>query len=399
MAPRPITRLGLVGDRRQRDAQTQARDDDDREVRTSLSQLADTLSSHGGIPLSADLVLDLLLNRIAEQARLATNTTGAAIGLRRGDEIVCRATSGANAPDLGVRLNTEFGLSAACVQTRQPQNCDDSETDLRVDSIACRQLGVRSILIVPVLQEQEVLGVVEVFSPRPHAFGDRDVQTLHALSQRAVDSIARSAEAVSPQRSSLTVETVIAKTQRRDPWTLPLTIVVVALAVLLGWLMGRDGWQRTVRGMRTKSAQKIYPQSAQSDAATDQNAAPSGTLVVYENGKVIYRARPQAGNEVAPRTPPAELPPDVAERYLTQRIEPAYPDAAREQHIQGQVLLEATVGKDGTVQELKVMNGDPQLATAAADAVRQWHFRPFLKSGKPIEFQTQITVDFRLPPQ
>jgi TonB family protein len=397
MAPRPITRLGLVGDRRQRDAQTQARDDDDREVRTSLSELTSTLSSHGGIALSADLVLDLLLNRIAEQARLATNTTGAAIALRRGDEIVCRATTGATAPDLGMRLNTEFGLSAACVQTRQPQNCDDSETDLRVDSIACRQLGVRSILIVPVLQEQEVLGVVEVFSPRPHAFGDRDVQTLHALSQRAVESIARSAEAVSPQRSSLTVETVIAKTQRRDPWTLPLTVVVVALAVLLGWLMGRDGWQRTVRSMKTKSAQnKIYPAAAQSNPTTTQ-AASSGNLVVYENGKVIYRAKPQAGNEVGLRTPAIELPPDVAERYLTQRIEPAYPDSAREQHIQGQVLLEAMIGKDGTIEELKVISGDPQLATAAADAVRQWHFRSFLKAGKAIEFQTQITVDFRLP--
>jgi TonB family protein len=268
---------------------------------------------------------------------------------------------------------------------------------LRVDSIACRQLGVRSILIVPVLQEQEVLGVVEVFSPRPHAFGDRDVQTLHALSQRAVESIARSAEAVSPQRSSLTVETVIAKTQRRDPWTLPLTVVVVALAVLLGWLMGRDGWQRTVRSMKTKSAQnKIYPAAAQSNPATTQ-AASSGNLIVYENGKVVYRAKPQAGNEVGLRTPAIELPPDVAERYLTQRIEPAYPDAAREQHIQGQVLLEATVGKDGTIQELKVISGDPQLATAAADAVRQWHFRSFLKAGKAIEFQTQITVDFRLP--
>jgi TonB family protein len=422
MALRPIARLGLVGNQRLRDVEKQARDDDESDVRASLLQLANTLSARGGVSLSADLALDLLLNRIAQQARLATNTTGAAIALRRGDEIVCRATTGANAPDLGVRLNMSSGLSGACVQTREVQNCDDTETDLRVDSIACRQLGVRSILIVPVLKEQELLGVFEVFSPQPHAFGDRDVQTLHALSLRAIDSIASSAEAVSPRRPALSVEAVIGKARSRDPWTLPLTVLVVGLAVFLGWLMGRDGWQRTLRDLKAKSAAaKIYPQAtpminpppsptSAPAASTNRSAFPttsSGGLVVYENGKVIYRARPQADSGASPggnsqdrsafAIPLAELPPQIAERYLLQRIEPAYPDAAREQHIQGQVLLHATVGKEGMVQELKVISGDPQLAAAAADAVRQWNFRPFLQAGKPVEFRTQITVDFRLP--
>jgi TonB family protein len=420
MALRPISRLGLLGDQRQPDAQTQARDDDENDVRSSLSLLASTLSARGGISLSADLALDLLLNRIAQQARLATNTTGAAIALRRGADIVCRATTGTNAPDLGVRLNEESGLSGACVQSRQVQNCDDAETDLRVDSIACRQLGVRSILIVPVLKEQELLGVFEVFSSRPHAFGDRDIQTLRALSSRAVDSIARSTEAVSPQRPNLSVEAVIAKTRPRDPWTLPLTVIVVALAVFLGWLMGRDGWQRTVRNMKAKSAKtEIYPHSAPlntpSPSPNPSPVAPrssftppsSGALVVYQNGKVIYRAKPQTGQESnsdgtapadsIPEPPRVDLPPQAAERYLKQRIEPAYPDAAREQHIQGQVLFEAIVGKDGIVRELRVISGDPQLAIAAGDAVRQWRFLPFPKAGKSVEFKTQIAVDFRLP--
>jgi TonB family protein len=422
MALRPIARLGLVGNQRRRDVQKQPFVDDESDVRASLLQLANTLSARGGVLLSADLALDLLLNRIAQQARLATNTTGAAIALRRGDEIVCRATTGANAPDLGVRLNMSSGLSGACVQTREVQNCDDTETDLRVDSIACRQLGVRSILIVPVLKEQELLGVLEVFSPQPHVFGDHDVQTLHALSLRAIDSIARSAEAVSPRRPTLSVEAVIAKARPRDPWTLPLTVIVVSLAVFLGWLVGRDGWQRTIRDLKAKSAvAKIYPEAApinnppSSPTAvqgppTTRSTSPSassGALVVYQNGKVIYRARPQedsqaspAGNSQGSNEPaiaPADMPPQIAERYLLQRIEPAYPDAARERHIQGQVLLEASVGKEGVVERLNVISGDPQLATAAGDAVRQWHFRPFLQAGKPVEFRTQITVDFRLP--
>jgi protein TonB len=55
------------------------------------------------------------------------------------------------------------------------------------------------------------------------------------------------------------------------------------------------------------------------------------------------------------------------------------------------------VGKDGAVEKLSTMSGDPQLATAATDAVRQWRFKPFLRNGSPEEFQTQITVSFRLP--
>jgi TonB family protein len=385
------------------------------------------LSAGGELLLSADLALDLLLNRIVQQARLATNTTGAAIALRRGDDIVCRATTGANAPELGVRLNLSSGLSGACVQTREVQSCDDTETDLRVDGTACRRLGVRSILIVPVIKEQELLGVFEVFSSQPHAFDDHDVQTLHALSRRAVDSIARSAEAVSLRRPTPPSEALVVKKLRRDPWLVALTLLVVGFSILLGWLLGHAGWQRTIRAMKAKSAQaRIHPKPAAvlvetpppgnvpvtparvpAAAKNAPFADTSGALVFYQNGKVIYRAKPQAVPESSslenstadptPEAPQANLPPQVAERYLMQRVEPAYPEAARDQHIQGQIVLQATVGKDGAVQELKVISGDPQLATAAADAVRQWRFLPFLKAGKPVEFETQVTVDFRLP--
>src|SRR5271155_703028 len=76
----------------------------------SLAELATALSAHGGGSLSADLALDLVLNEIVEHARLATGATAAAIALVRGDEIVCRATTGANAPDLGVKLDVHSGL-------------------------------------------------------------------------------------------------------------------------------------------------------------------------------------------------------------------------------------------------------------------------------------------------
>jgi protein TonB len=74
-----------------------------------------------------------------------------------------------------------------------------------------------------------------------------------------------------------------------------------------------------------------------------------------------------------------------------------YPEPALEQRIQGEVELEALVGKDGFVEQLKLVSGDAQLAAAAADAVRRWRFRPYQSDGQAVEFSTHVSVDFRLP--
>jgi TonB family protein len=153
----------------------------DAELRT----LTDTLAASGGGSSSKDLALDLVLNQIVEQACLATGATGAAIALLRNGEMVCRATTGRNAPDLGTRLDNA-GFSAECLRIGTLQRCDDTETDPRVDAGACRLLGVRSILVVPLWYWGEFMGIFEIFSPRPNAFGERDEQTLQALAYRIV---------------------------------------------------------------------------------------------------------------------------------------------------------------------------------------------------------------------
>jgi putative methionine-R-sulfoxide reductase with GAF domain len=153
---------------------------------SDVTEVARTLAAHGGGAASLDLALDLVLNEVVEQARVATGATGAAIAFSRGGEMVCRATSGEVAPELGVRLETASGLSGACVQTGQVQQCNDAETDQRVDAEACRMLGVRSILVLPLSDGKETFGLFEIFSSRPNAFGDRDVNTLQALAHRVV---------------------------------------------------------------------------------------------------------------------------------------------------------------------------------------------------------------------
>jgi TonB family protein len=463
----------------------------------SLAELATALSAHGGGALSADLALDLVLNEIVEHARLATGATAAAIALARGDEIVCRATTGANAPDLGVRLDVDAGLSGACVQSKKWQRCDDTETDSRVDAEVCRNLGVRSILVFPVVREDTLLGVFEIFSPRPNAFSDREIQTLQALSRSIVNNVDRAADVLAPappifapssiepaavasvpevesvdsvpvdakpvdpivdpaqvdpeplelaepdvplpvtEFSPETETTADSKIHPRDHWISVLTLAVIALAWFVGWMTGYVKRQRLQVAPKARVVTDAGPQLAQTkppensalsvpvrapDQPTPANtpapiasqptasqpsgsqpgetaSLPTGGLVVYENGKVIFRTAPPASRQSGkdPSNGPVQVSSKVADEYLMLRVEPEYPELAREQRIQGPVVLQALVGKDGAVEKLSTISGDPQLAAAATDAVTQWRFKPFLRNGSPEEFQTQITVSFRLP--
>jgi protein TonB len=85
----------------------------------------------------------------------------------------------------------------------------------------------------------------------------------------------------------------------------------------------------------------------------------------------------------------------VSEGLLIKRIEPKYPRGALLAHAQGAVQIEATINKEGFVKNAKVLKGDPVLARAALEAVRQWRYKPYYLDGTPVEIQTQITVNFR----
>lgn len=82
---------------------------------------------------------------------------------------------------------------------------------------------------------------------------------------------------------------------------------------------------------------------------------------------------------------------------LTHKVEPIYPADARLQHVEGSVVLDALVGEDGNVHEVKVTSGPPLLAKAAAQAVRQWRYQPFQLNGRPVALHNQITIQFKLP--
>jgi len=139
----------------------------------------------------ADVDLEPAISLIAERAQTLTGASGAAIALRKGDEMVCRARAGRTAPDLGVRLQSDSGISADCVRTGQVVLCHDAHYDPHVDMAACQRLGVRSILAAPLRHFRRTLGVFEVFSSSPHAFAERDVATMQLLSSVMVAALSR----------------------------------------------------------------------------------------------------------------------------------------------------------------------------------------------------------------
>jgi putative methionine-R-sulfoxide reductase with GAF domain len=140
---------------------------------------------------AAELNLEPAISAITERAQHLTGATGAAIALRAGDEIVCRARAGRTAPDLGVRLQTDTGISAEAVRTGEVMLCNDAERNPRVDLASCRRLGVRSILVSPLRYYRRTLGVFEVLSSSPSAFDEKDVATMQLLSSMMVAAISR----------------------------------------------------------------------------------------------------------------------------------------------------------------------------------------------------------------
>jgi TonB family protein len=460
-----------------------------------------------------DLALNLVFNEIVEQARLATTATGAAIALAQGTRIVCRAATGATAPDVAACLNNGSGISEACLRTGRVQLSDDAEADPRLDAAACRNLGVRSILIVPVQQQEKRLGVMAIFSPRANAFSDRDVLTLQAFSRRvaanielASQTLALSAEAAlagsarSAQPSSklpkrrLNLLLRIRNVRWLQSWNTSLMVVVIALSLLVGFMLGRSS-RKPIRaashttvtvpataepqmptGQMPSSSEPptqavVQPSSAEPATQSEElspasppdesvaqvtiedrrpvsrpsagkaklnaekpssllsnpqpasktikaaNASSADSMVLFENKKLLPQARgsqpsPASTQDLAGKisilsaagatgnadsTRPISIPEQTAQQYLIRRVEPVFPETARQRHIHGRVVVNVTVGKDGSVQGIGQVSGDPQLMRAAGDAIRQWQFKPFLQNGQPVKFETRITLDFVLP--
>jgi periplasmic protein TonB len=122
-----------------------------------------------------------IIHAATEFARILTGAQGVALGIRIKGIVVCRARSGDLAPELGSALNADSGISGQCLRSESVLVCHDAEADERVDSDACRALGVRSIVAVPMRGTPEVVGLLEAFSGQPSAFAEDQIDALRAL--------------------------------------------------------------------------------------------------------------------------------------------------------------------------------------------------------------------------
>jgi hypothetical protein len=148
----------------------------------------------------ADGDLDAALQLLADRAQYITGASGAAIALRRGEhsDMLCRASAGTSAPELGAILSMEYGLSGESVRTGRALRCDDAETDPRVNREVCRQLGIASVVVMPIVSERQVLGVFELFSGKPDAFDERDLAALQRLSEMVETAVQHAVAAQAP---------------------------------------------------------------------------------------------------------------------------------------------------------------------------------------------------------
>jgi len=123
------------------------------------------------------------LEEIVERIRMLTGVEALAIVLQDGEEMVCCARAGRTAPDLGSRVDVATGLTGECIRSGNTLRCDDSEEDNRVNRQACRQLGIKSVVAVPLRDQENIIGVLEIFSVEPNAFTSLDVSLLQTMAR------------------------------------------------------------------------------------------------------------------------------------------------------------------------------------------------------------------------
>jgi TonB family protein len=246
--------------------------------------------------------------------------------------------------------------------------------------------------------------------------------------------------------------------KRRSPgevWNLVLGGLTIFVAVLFGWALGRTERMNTRQNpsfhsaaavQQAKTVSESHPVSADPDTnhlvtsfpvtnssalnpgeekhqvngtthKTHSTSSTSGSarseasvddVVIFENGKQIFPQESRksdtpsgdesdSGNRAPEPTNSVRLPEQVAEEHLLNRIEPEYSESVREQRLQGTVILNVLIDKQGSVSSLSRVSGDTQLTLLAAKAVRQWKFAPLVRNGAPVSFESRITVDFALP--
>ena len=398
-------------------------------IQQGVRDISRTLAAHGAGSASIELAFDLVLHEIIVEAREATRATGAAIVWMRDGELVCRATTGENAPELGARVDSRSELAAACISTAQIQTCRHVNGDSRFDADRYGPLGVRAMLFAPMSDATEIFGVLQLFSSSTDAFGEAEIRAVPHFIRRCIEAErearnSRDEAASEPIKSEATgnnefdvrrenihsaFQTSSFPNRIKEFSNSMLLVAVLTVAIVLGLLIGwRKGSEQAPASSATvvptapiaigKDLPKAGPPSGSSPSTTSpvnttvgaQPAGPSGGastmpmggLVILESGKVVYRALEPKTNSSGTR--------------LAYMVDPEYPAAAISQNIEGSVVLDVSVAGTGGVEKVAAISGHSLLREAAMAAVKQWRFAPAAGSEGP-GYQTRVTIRFVLP--
>ena len=440
---------------------------------------------------SGRMDLDSILSEATHAARYFTDATGAALALWSQGVVICRARSGDTAPPLGAKLDVDSGISGECLRSGRSKRCNDTLTDPLVDADACQDLGIRSLVAVPLRGEHGVVGILEAFSDRPYAFSDAHITLLKQLAQIAVAGRSKAVPASGPplrqttpttsfpplavpKASASVFQLLTARLKGEEGQPIRMAVAGTLLLLLVGgfaWILTRShtGANRAPRSVQAASVApaavtgpdtvltvtpsgnpgrpareflqvgiakpspgsstkdlvaKDVVQRASSEIVTQRTGSPSAV-----EGTQTVPAPPQAasntgddsqapdpkdvssGTEMAAARIPSGLLSDtpalpaatlrmsqgISGGKLTHQVKPVYPAAARVQRIEGVVILQALVGEDGNVHDVRVTSGSPILAAAAKQAVEQWRYQPFELNGKPVSMSTELKIVFKLP--
>ncbi len=146
--------------------------------------------------------------------------------------------------------------------------------------------------------------------------------------------------------------------------------------------------------MKNNLSQKPATKAA---AAPDAEAPSMSGIAAGDGSGALPNLMGGESNAPAPVLGTLNVSQGVSRGLLVKKTAPVYPASAMQMRIEGVVELVATISKSGDISAVKVTSGNPQLARAAVDAVKQWKYKPYLLNGEPVEIQTQITVNFKLP--
>jgi protein TonB len=272
-------------------------------------------------------------------------------------------------------------------------DADDSWGSGRFQKFLMVAIAVLALAALGYLGYSELGKSSKTPAPRPVSSPQDSAQPAPALAPTSSPAAAPSTSA--PVRASTAAPALAPKTATAAPPEKPSAGASKSQVIRIDAKVNAHSEPETKKSdsapLRVKSGTRI---PAQAEESAPSLSSPL-TVESADDSNLKGLISSASSNLPKPSLATIKVSQGVSQGLLIKRVQPTYPPAALQLHAQGAVQIEATINKEGTVINPKVLKGDPILARAALDAVRQWRYKPYYLDGEPVEIQTQITVNFK----